>query len=133
LKTNGVELTDGEYRQVIMWFSRKSLQNDFDFSSVSTQRMEIAKPSKVLNLLKNAHGVIANITTKGDYSEISIVVRNNFGKTLFEVPITQSYTVLQSGVLNLDGQKPFRIIGGPWYNRTGKTRLSIRELKARFP
>ena len=76
---------------------------------------------------------MARIITNGDHSEIYVVVRNNTGKNLFEVPIAYSDNILQSGILNLDGQQPFRIIGKAWYERRHGERITIRKLRELFP
>ena len=123
LKGEGVELSEDKYQELIMWFARKALQNDFDFSDSGDLNMagvENSKLKQAVNKLSSvkAHSVQAVVTTKQDKSEIRLIVVNSTDySTIFEVPITESDKVLQEGVINLDdpNNPPFKIFGRPYF------------------
>ena len=128
-KQLGINLTDKEYREFCLWAARKALLNEFDFTDTSDL---ILKNNAIKKALKNVTVPFAEVRTIGNISEIRIVIQKQ-GETMAHIPIARSNHILQEGLLNLDGKKPFEIITKADYNHENGEQITIRELKKKYP
>lgn len=136
LKTNTrlSNISKANYQKIVLWASRKILQNDFNFRT--TGELDVNDQNIVTEFKRLFDKTVLKyikVSTNGTVSELRAVF-TNVDNTSFEIPIGISPVILREGLIAIsDGIKPFSIYGRVDYDHTTTKQITIGELRKKYP
>lgn len=134
-KNTGLKMiSKSNYQQIILWASKKILQNDFNLKTTGDLDVTDSSIKKEFDkLFNNTTLKYIRIVTKENTSELLAVFNNPEGLG-FEIPIGTSPIILREGLIAIsDNIKPFSIYGRVDYDHTTTKQITIGELRKKYP